>query len=385
MPASKLPCSRRKRTVLISRFTLLNFLRRTRIFGVVACVLLLVQFSFSQGGLSGQVTEVIDGRTVAIDVSGTRLTLVLQLIEVPESGQQLSKEVTEHLRGLLIGKTVEFKVRSMVNDKAIGAVFLKGVDVGQQMLRDGGAWLVPPEQADADAPERESYRSAETQARADKLGVWSIAGLKPPWDYLAENGNRQPGPSDKYRYNSVSEPAPGRPRNSKASSGTEADLSRWADIMNADASSQSDRLIRRHFDDSGVSMIATNATPIELSTGKQKQKLIVRAIYGSRALPQSKEELFVMAFEISVKASRLSQEMAGSIAADGKTFTFAPARHFVDQRTVVSKEMLFYPITREALTAIASARKSVVTIGSFTGPLDVVSQSLMLQLLDASN
>ncbi|MEP7077213.1 MAG: thermonuclease family protein [Acidobacteriota bacterium] len=324
----------------------------------------------------------IDGRTAVIDVSGTRLDLVLQLIDVPEPGQKLSSEVAEHLRALIAKKTVEFKVRTTEGDRSVGSIFLNGVDIGQQMLRDGGAWLLPVDMTDAEAPERNMYTVAESQARADKLGVWSVPGLKPAWEFRAEQRSST-GPGDTYRYSSLGDPSPGRPRNPQARTNGDANLSLWADIMNAD-SGAAGGLVRRKLDDSGVRMTATNATVLELSSAKLKQKLSIRAIYAMRGLAQGKDEMFVIGFQAAAKTSRLTQAMPASITAEGKLFTLGPARRFVWQNYSDPQEIFFYIVSRSTLSAIAGARTTEVVLGPFTGSLDIESQTQMLQLLDAA-
>ncbi|MEP6849040.1 MAG: thermonuclease family protein [Acidobacteriota bacterium] len=357
-------------------------IQRTGFFGAFLCALVLAQSSFSQSRLTGQVVDVIDGRTAVIDVSGTRLDIVLQLIDVPEPGQKLSSEVTEHLRALIAKKTVEFKVRTTEGDRSVGTIFLNGVDIGQQMLRDGGAWLLPVDMTDAEAPERDMYTVAESQARADKLGVWSVPGLKPAWEFRAEQRSST-RPGDTYRYSPLGDPSPGRPRNPQARANGDADLSLWADIMNAGRDAGG--LVRRKLDDSGVRMTATNATVLELSSGKLKQKLSIRAIYASRGLAQGKDEMFVIGLQAVAKTSRLTQAMPASITAEDKLFTLGPARRFVRQNYSDTQEIFFYIVTRNTLNAIAGARTTEVVLGPFTGSLDIESQTQMLQLLDAAH
>ena len=317
-----------------------------------------------------------------IDVSGTRLDVVLQLIDVPEPGQKLSGEVAEHLRALIAKKTVEFKVRTTEGDRSVGNIFLNGVDIGQQMLRDGGAWLLPVDMTNSYAPERDAYALAESQAKADKLGVWSVPGLKPAWEFRAEQRSST-RPGDTYRYSSLGDPAPGRPRNPQARTNSDADLSFWAEIMNA-VPGESGGLVRRKLDDSGVRMTATNATALELVSGKLKQKLSIRAIYATRGLAQGKDEMFVIGLQAPAKTSRLTQAMPASITAEGKLFTLGPARRFVRQNYNDPQEIFFYIVSRSTLTAIAGARTTEVTLGPFTGRLDIESQTQMLQLLDAA-
>ena len=74
----------------------------------------------SQHRTFGEVVEVLDGKTVVVVVPTGRVKVELQYIDVPEDGQALHAAMKAHLRTLVAG--------------------VKGVDVSQQMLRDGAAW-----------------------------------------------------------------------------------------------------------------------------------------------------------------------------------------------------------------------------------------------------
>src|SRR4051812_26362177 len=97
--------------------------------------------AFSQMKYEGTVVEVVDGKTVVIELpTRNKLTAELQYIEVPEPEQELHQTVREHLQKLLLGKQVEFLANQMKPTKTIGQVLAGGVDISQQMLRDGAAW-----------------------------------------------------------------------------------------------------------------------------------------------------------------------------------------------------------------------------------------------------
>lgn len=346
------------------------------------------QSAFSQNRFAGQVVDIIDGRTIVIDVSNNKITAVLQHIEVPEPGQPLNSEVVEHLRGLLLGKVVEFKARTIINRKTIGRVFLNNVDISQQMLRDGAAWLAPAEITGQDASERGQYSMSEAEAKTDKLGVWSIKDMKPAWEYRAqkvEKENRQPSaPADAYRFSSVGNPTPGRPRSQPPISSFNQDMDIWADVMSG-WSKESVGLLTNYNAAAGFGSVVTSATFLNLTSGGGRQKLEIRAIYAYRSLPDGgKDKAYLIGFQATSREYRFARTNSMTVVADGERFALGQAKRFSRQTSFGSQEMLFYRLSRKALTAIASARKAQITIGAFTGALDVESQSLMLQLLDAS-
>ena len=122
---------------------------------------------------------------VEIGTSG-KLKVVLQNIETPEPEQPLYGVIKEHLEKFLLGKTAVVFPKVIVNSSTVAQVFVGDVDVSQQMLRDGAAWY----KADKKTAESEIYLSNETQAKAEKRGVWGIAGLKPAWEFRAAKAER---------------------------------------------------------------------------------------------------------------------------------------------------------------------------------------------------
>ena len=134
----------------------------------------------------GQAVDVVNGKTVVVAVAGGRLNVELQHIEVPAAGQPLHDVVRDHLKKLVVGRGVEFRASALVRGATMGQIFLNGVDVSQQMLRDGAAWLKPRSTTGQDDADYSAYADAEGLARAEKRGVWSLPELKPPWEVQLE-------------------------------------------------------------------------------------------------------------------------------------------------------------------------------------------------------
>ncbi|MBK8465650.1 MAG: thermonuclease family protein [Chloracidobacterium sp.] len=140
----------------------------------------------AQFPIGGQVVDVIDGKTLLVAVPGGKVKVELQYIEVPEPAQDLHDTVKAHLRTLLVGKSVEYRPKTIFTDRAIGQVTIRNLDMSQQMLRDGAAWHMPKESSGQTKAEFDIYASLETAAKNDKLGVWSVPGLTPAWEFRAE-------------------------------------------------------------------------------------------------------------------------------------------------------------------------------------------------------
>lgn len=153
---------------------------------VAAAVLVCTTSLVAQMSAPGQVVDVIDGKTVIVSLPGGNVKVELQYIDVPEPGQQLSDTVKAHLRDLVLNKTVEYRPRNLKWDHSVGRLLLKGVDISQQMLRDGAAWHVPSAVSGQFGKDLAEYAAMETLARNEKRGLWAIKDLKPAWEVRAE-------------------------------------------------------------------------------------------------------------------------------------------------------------------------------------------------------
>jgi endonuclease YncB( thermonuclease family) len=145
----------------------------------------------AQSKMVGQVVDAVDGKTVVLEVDGRRLIAELQYIEVPDAEQPLHQTVRDHLRKLTVGSTAEFRPNGFAPGKAFGRLYAGSGDVAVQMLRDGAAWHLPPAASGQDAAVSEEYRRNEEQARAERRGVWGVAGMKPAWEFRAEKAEQQ--------------------------------------------------------------------------------------------------------------------------------------------------------------------------------------------------
>lgn len=155
------------------------------IFAAVSVILFTVSAA-AQFPIAGQVVDVIDGKTVLVATQSGQVRVELQYINVPEVGQPLYDTVREHLRTLSLGKAIEYRPRSILNDRTLGHLSIKGLDISQQMLRDGAAWHTPRQISGQEQSEFDMYASLESSAKAEKLGIWSIPALKPPWQVRSE-------------------------------------------------------------------------------------------------------------------------------------------------------------------------------------------------------
>jgi endonuclease YncB( thermonuclease family) len=158
-----------------------------------------VEPSGSSGGVKfhGRVTETYSGNGIAVMTGDrARRAVCISYLETPESGQPYAEVAAQHLKDLLLGKDVTVLFRGFYEEDAdcvIGDVYLGGVNITLQMVRDGVAWsnkgFTYPEGYYV-------YEQAEQAARSERRGLWQDPSPTPPWTYRAQHpsdGGSPPG------------------------------------------------------------------------------------------------------------------------------------------------------------------------------------------------
>jgi endonuclease YncB( thermonuclease family) len=127
-----------------------------------------------------------DGDTVTcLDENNQQQKIRLAEIDAPEVSQDYGKVSREALAGMVFGKTIQ-----VVDDgrdrygRWIGHLYVDGVDVNRQMVATGMAWHYAAYSKDP------SLGSLQSQAQAQKLGLWAQPNPLPPWDYR-KNGKKK--------------------------------------------------------------------------------------------------------------------------------------------------------------------------------------------------
>lgn len=136
----------------------------------------------AQVTLSGKVIDVIDGDTVVIEIPSGKFEATLQFVETPTREQAMFETVKQHLKNLVLGKQVTFRARTVSYEASTGQLTLNGVDLSEQLLRDGAAWLIPMRFSAQQSDEYSRYASHETAAKNEKRGIWAVKGLTSSWE-----------------------------------------------------------------------------------------------------------------------------------------------------------------------------------------------------------
>jgi endonuclease YncB( thermonuclease family) len=112
-------------------------------------------------------------------------------MDAPEIGQPFAYKAKDELAKLILNKEISFTFRTGDHfNRFIGIVSLgssetkdkKAIpDIGLWMIENGLAW-----EHRSHKSYREVYRNAQSQARKDKLGLWSEGTAQRPFNYREE-------------------------------------------------------------------------------------------------------------------------------------------------------------------------------------------------------
>jgi len=127
----------------------------------------------------GKVVSVADGDTLTILAAGNRQIRVrLNAIDAPEKNQAYGQRAKQALSDLCFGKVATVHVSGYDRYKrALGDVYCDNAFANALMVSLGMAWVYRQYSNDPKLLELES------QARAQRRGLWSDAHPVPPWDF----------------------------------------------------------------------------------------------------------------------------------------------------------------------------------------------------------
>ncbi|MDR2955960.1 MAG: thermonuclease family protein [Prevotella sp.] len=129
--------------------------------------------------ITGEVVSVADGDTFTMKtMTGERIKVRLYGIDAPERGQDFSNKSRQLLNDLCYGKIVDVHSQGYDQyDRLLGFVYIDGLNVNEEMVRQGLAWyynhFVDDHRLD----------SLEQVAREKKLNIWSRKNPTNPYEY----------------------------------------------------------------------------------------------------------------------------------------------------------------------------------------------------------
>jgi endonuclease YncB( thermonuclease family) len=154
-------------------------------------VVFSLQTAFSQGLVNGTVVDVVDGRTLIVaNSTGNKINVRLRYLEIPEPEQPLFDVVKNHLKDLALGKKIYVTKVQIFSNYTLGVVLINEraakFDLSQQMIRDGAGWFDVHDASAVTDESADDYKETQILAKNEKRGVWSIPGMKTPWEHRDE-------------------------------------------------------------------------------------------------------------------------------------------------------------------------------------------------------
>lgn len=135
-------------------------------------------------GVAGFVTQIHDGKSLAVTNENRNLEVLLEGLDIPERGQEYANASRQHLADLVLGKQVYIKYTGIEsNGRLIAKVYWNDMDVGLQVIRDGVAWYDRSTNSPLTDAERRIYAGSEQAARDERRGMWQYGSPMPPWEW----------------------------------------------------------------------------------------------------------------------------------------------------------------------------------------------------------
>ncbi len=145
----------------------------------VFLLLILSALPLSAGEfLTGKCVGVSDGDTIRVLCNKREVKVRLEGIDCPEMKQDFGRRAKQFTSAMVFGRMVH--VRVVTKDRygrSVGRVTLQGKDVSVELVRSGMAWHYRKYSNDP------VLSKAEEEARAKKVGLWSLRNPLPPWEF----------------------------------------------------------------------------------------------------------------------------------------------------------------------------------------------------------
>lgn len=370
-------------------------MKSLRLLLVVLTLLATIVVANAQNGYSGKVIDIVDGKTVKIEMlNGNILMAELRFIEVPEPEQQFSAIAKDHLATLVLGKIVEFRAERLIEAKPLGKVYLNGVDISQQMIRDGAAWYAQPESSSQEITERETYKDLEARAKVEKRGIWSVDNLTPAWEFRAQKEEQRLQQERAEEQARIKSAQANQAKAVAASRANEADRAKanaqveiWADVGGTGAPKNPvpgvEGLYAGYDPATKIGYSMTDSKFLNLEAAGKSQKVECRAIYVYRGgLYDPTESAFIIGVMATVPSFRFEKANNLTFSIDKKAVPLGKALRFYRQHDNSAQELLLYKVSKETLKKIVDAKSLRVTVGGFSGPVDKDFQTLINNLLN---
>lgn len=152
-----------------------------------ALMMALLVAPFATADLTGKVVKIQDGDTITIlDKNNVQHRIRFTQIDAPESNQPWGAKSKGYLTSRLAGENVVV-VSAGKDDykRVLGTVYLSGVNINEEQVKTGNAWVYTRYATD------KSLFEMEKQARMNKIGLWQLPENEriAPWIWRKSKNN----------------------------------------------------------------------------------------------------------------------------------------------------------------------------------------------------
>lgn len=131
--------------------------------------------------LHGIVRSVTDGDTLKVAVDHQIIKVRLYGIDAPEKNQNYGRQATHFASVTALGQRATVQVLNIDKyGRMVGIVTIDGTSLNESLLKAGCAWIYPRYCKEDFC---ETWKEYESQAQANKNGLWADDDVMPPWEY----------------------------------------------------------------------------------------------------------------------------------------------------------------------------------------------------------
>ncbi len=356
-----------------------------RVFQIVitaAFAFILAAAASAQTTLSGRVTSVLDGKTFVFETDSGRLTGTLQYVDVPSPEQPLSRIVREHFERLVLGKTITFVSNGFSPTALVGKAYLNGLDLGQQLIRDGAAWHVPLARSGQEFDDARPYVGLEILAKGERRGIWSIENLTPPWEFRLLNDQTFPT-ANFVKTAAASGSGVEDVRNYKI---MKASPDMWADV-GGEPFARRNPTGQNFWGYDAARKVRNTSTPSiaqVIVDGRNALEIEARAIYFQGEIkPRMANTAFVLGLLAISREGAFSTDSQLAFIADESEILLGPGQRFWRRSPLSVEELMQYKISRSDLHRIADAKNLTIRLGKYSGAVSREMREAIKNLLEA--
>jgi endonuclease YncB( thermonuclease family) len=153
-------------------------MNRRQFLAACACACTLGFASAARADFAGPVIAILDGDTIDVLIDRQPVRVRLAQIDAPEKRQAFGTRSRQALSALVFRQSVT--VADAGRDRygrVLGTVYVSGVNVNAEMVRQGMAWVYRQYATDR------SLFALEGEARAGRRGLWADPSPVPPWQF----------------------------------------------------------------------------------------------------------------------------------------------------------------------------------------------------------